>query len=213
QAGQPGERYTDALRRFHIERAGHTWGAQHEARPRHAPIENVGLAQSQQRPAFQMLAPDPAVERDSMPGCAHPDAQLYVFNRRPPVSFFVKASKGQEQVAPDGAAPAPESGNGAVRSVMNIVMKEILVLREEILFGRGIVVRADNGVDLRVRSESCGKTRERVRMDEHIRVNKDQVTAIDLRRASIARARRAPRPVNPQIFKPETRHQGFNLLL
>src|SRR5262245_30774381 len=97
-----------------------------------------------------MLASDPAIENDPMSGRAHPDAQLDILDRRPPIALFVKAPESQKQITPNCAAPAPESGDISVRGVMNVMMKQVLVLREEIPLGRGIVIRADDRGDLRV---------------------------------------------------------------
>src|SRR5215813_8572920 len=105
-----------------------------------------------------MLGLKSFVQQNAIAVAAYPVSELDIFNRRFIVPPDVKASDFQENLSIDGTAAGPESRSFGVRSLVNEVMEEILVLGNKILSRWIVVIRAEHcrqsGIHLKLRSYS-----------------------------------------------------------
>src|SRR5438552_3922925 len=120
-----------------------------------------------------------------MPSRTDPGAQLDIFDGRTTVALRIKAAKRQEELTPYGATAAPEGADLAITVLVDIVVEQILVLREKVRRGGSVIVGTHHRVKRRIGSEPLGEAPQRVLMDAYVRINKDQILPSDVSGAVI----------------------------
>src|SRR5207244_3699084 len=116
-------------------------------------------------------------------------AELDVLDRGIAVPL-IEAARGEEHVAPDRAASGPERRRGRARRLVNVMMEEVTVLRQEV---RGIwlvVVGPEHGGQARIVLERGEDLIDRVWPDGHVGVHEEEEIAGGGVGAEIAGSRR-----------------------
>src|SRR5678815_3482734 len=109
-----------------------------------------------------------------MPGCTDPGAELDIFNGRTSVALRIEAAKGAEYLTPYGATAAPKGADLSLAILVDVVVEQILVLREKVRCGRSVIVGTHYSVKHRIGSEPLGEAHQRVLMDTDVCVDKDK---------------------------------------
>ena len=85
-----------------------------------------------------------------MVGRAQAIAQLNIFNRRPAIAPLVESPHLLEHFFPDCAQPGPEGRSLRVGDLVHVVVHHVLVLRENVVPGRLVVVGTEQSRQARV---------------------------------------------------------------
>src|SRR5262245_50222092 len=106
---------------------------QDDSRPGNRAVKNIGFEHPAKRPSLQMRDLNVMVQHNSPPRLAKPGAKLDILDGGPAIAF-VESTHGQEQFASNSAAASPERRGLTARLLVYKVVRQVLVLGDEILF-------------------------------------------------------------------------------
>src|SRR5215469_1166911 len=118
-------------------------------------------------------------------------SELNIFDRGPRILPQVESAQFLEQVFTNGATPCPKADCIFAGVLVNVMVDEVLVLREKVWLGRRLIIRPKNGCQLRVTREVPGDEIKGFSRNLYIRVDEDQDSAAGVTRTQIARSRRS----------------------
>jgi hypothetical protein len=95
------------------------------------------------------------------------------------VTHFIKAAYADEEVSFDRAATTPEGSDYAIRFLMNVMVKKVLVLRHEVPSRWRLIVRANESINSGVRRESRYNPIQRLGMHTDVSVHKEDVRRLN----------------------------------
>ncbi len=194
QAQQADGDHAEPVRRLQVEVGGEDALAQQQPGPGDAPVADVGAQQARRRPALEVLHLEVVAEAHAVAGARQPVAQLDVLDARALVARVEPAHR-EEDIPPDRAAAGPEGRRLRVRGLVDVVVEEVLVLREEVRLARAVVVRSEEGAQPRVGAEGPQHQPDRLGTDGHVGVDEEEeFTARDGRAQVARRGRAGPRP-------------------
>ena len=84
-------------------------------------------------------------------------AKVDIFNARQPVGVSIEAAQRQKRRQPDCAAASPEGGRLPMGVLVDVVVEQVLVLRQEVRCRRRVVVGAEARLQGRVSQKSLGR--------------------------------------------------------
>lgn len=119
------------------------------------------------------------------------------------------ASKAERRIAPQ----APQNVKPSVRALVDVVVQQVLVLREHVLLGRRVVVAADQGADARIVVEARAHPVDRVGLHGDVGVDEEEHGAAGGRRADVACPRGTSTCAGPlHTGADRLRRRGFAVL-
>src|SRR5262249_17845897 len=119
------------LRGPEVELARYAIFREDEARPRHGAARHVGPDHGRERPALEMRALELPVEENPSSRSAEAVGELYILHGRPRESGRIEAADLPEVDAANGAEPGPEGGRGRAALLMDEVVKQVAIARDE----------------------------------------------------------------------------------
>ena len=136
--------------------------AQNQARPRHRAVKHVGLNHARQAPMLSMRDLNLLIQQDAFARLPQPRTELDVLNAGSAIAG-VEPFQFHECRTSYAAAPRPKRRGVAITALMNVVVQQVLVLRNQIRARRSRIVRTEHGRDVRIRFECLQKLIERMR--------------------------------------------------
>jgi hypothetical protein len=132
-------------------------------------------------------------------------AELDILDRRQLEAFLVEAAGGKKVLPPDRAARTPESSRLELRVLMEMMVREILELADDLYIGRVSIVGSDHRAHLRA-CHGGEHAANSVGCEHHIGVDKKQDLAE--RSLSPAIARRRYSRMLRQLDEPHRKARG-----
>src|SRR5207247_10299005 len=115
-----------------------------------APAEGPGGADTSEGPAPDVRHLDLGPQHDAMARRPQLPAELEIFQLRPPEMPLIEPAGTLERFAAQRPARRPERRGFASVPLMEVVLGQIAVLRDEISPHGTRVIRAEDGVDVRL---------------------------------------------------------------
>ena len=139
------------------------------------------------------------VEPDHVAGANEPVPELDVLDARA-LKALVEPADSTKRVGPHCAKPRPERLRDWIGRLVNVGVRQVHVLRDEVRLDRLLVVRAERGIDRRIASEQDLEFGQTCRWSHDIGVDEDkQIAAGEIdSRAAIASDSRTRRAVDVQ---------------
>src|SRR4030095_7397295 len=103
-----------------------------QRRPGPRPIEDLGLDQPEEFPALQVLDLHPRIQMHLVVALAQAESKFDVLDRGALIALLIESADRVERVAANRAAAGPERAAPGAGGLVREVMKEVLVLREEV---------------------------------------------------------------------------------
>src|SRR5437762_2153071 len=128
-----------------------------------------------------------------MTGAVQSEAELNIFDAGPAVTL-VESFGRVEYLPPDRAAARPKRGRFPPAMLMDMMMEQISIARDEPGRGRSIVVRTEESAQIRLGEKLCLHKTEGFRMHRHVAVDENDDFAGAGADAAITRGRRPPGP-------------------
>jgi len=157
------------------------------------PVTDVSQHQGARGPALEVRDLDVVAQAHAVtcPGQSVP--QLDVLDRGTAVRR-IEAAELEEDLAADGPATGPERGGLTPRGLVDVVVEEVLVLRDKVWRCRPRVVGPEESAECRLVLEGGGDLGDGVGRHQHIGVQEEDDLASCHLRPEIARhSRSAPR--------------------
>jgi hypothetical protein len=100
--------------------------------------------------------------------------QLDILYRGDEILLLIESAQIEEYGSTDSSTPRPESGRLGRRTLVHVVMVQVLVLGNEVLFGRVVIVRAEHRRDRRLLDEVGRHLFDGIALDDDIGIDEEQ---------------------------------------
>src|SRR5262249_7686420 len=167
-------------------------GTQDKGGPGQGTAEEIGAEQGESGPALLVRDLDVLAHLNPAARRLQAVAQLNVLDALRAVPL-VEAAAGQENVAANGAASAPERVAFLMRVLVDVMLEQVLVLGQEVRGGRGIIVGANDRGVLRPVAERLAHLADDRGRHDHIGINEQKEFVPGSARPQVAR-RGGPAP-------------------
>ena len=187
EQSQERDRRGEPLRRPQIQVVRQLSSLQQETRPGSCPAEDIRLDHRPKRPALQVSDLEIRVQlrRTELPDAA---SQLRVLDRRERIAVGVELAGTQEECTSDGSATCPERRVLPPRALVNEVMSQVHVLREETGIRRGDVVGTRQAREARIATKRRSNAIDAISVRDTVRIDEQQHVRAAVPRALVARA-------------------------